>query len=183
MLHLRFAARPALALMMIFGLLSFVLAGEGKKEEGSEKKIARKDVPTAVMSAFQEAYPKAQIVGTNQETEDSTVYYEIESRDGKVKRDVLYKADGAVKEVEESITKAELPAAVKDAIAKEYPKGTIQQGEKTTRDNTVEYELIVKNGKDRIEIVLDASGKIIKTERITAKEKEDEKEEKYEGKK
>jgi hypothetical protein len=180
--NIRFAARNALAVVLVFGIFGCVLAAEGKKEEGTEKKIAKKDVPAAVMSAFQEAYPKAQVVGTNQETEDSTTYFEIESRDGKVKRDLLYKADGTVKEIEESVAKADLPAAITEAVAKEYPKGMIHKGEKTTRDNVVEYELVVKNGKDEMEIVLDQTGKIVKTEKITAKEEKEE-DEKYEGKK
>ncbi len=169
MIDVRLSVRYALAVILALGIFGFALAAESKKEKGAEKKISRKDVPTAVMSAFQKAYPKAQIVGTNQETEDSTTYFEIESRDGKVKRDLLYKADGTVKEIEESITEADLPAAIKDAIAKEYPKGMIQKGEKTTRDNVVEYELIVNNGKDKMEVVLDETGKIVKTEKHEGK--------------
>jgi hypothetical protein len=183
MVSVRYTARYALAVILASGIFGFALAAEGKKEEGAEKKIPKKDVPTAVMLAFQKAYPKAQIVGTSRETEDSTFYFEIESRDGKVKRDLLYKADGTVKEIEESVTNAELPAAIREAIAKEYPKGVIQKGEKTTRDNVVEYELIVKNGKDKMEVVLNETGKIVKTEKITARDKEEEKEENDEGRK
>jgi len=180
MLNIRHTARCALAIILFSGVLSLAAAAEGKKEEGPEKKIAKKDVPVAVMSAFQTAYPKAEIVGTNQETEDSTVYYEIESRDGKVKRDVLYKADGTVKEMEERVAKADLPAAIKEAIAKEYPKGTIHRVEKNTRDGVVGYEVMVKNGKDHMEVVLDESGKILKTEKKMHKEMKEEKTEEKE---
>ncbi|HEY3296679.1 MAG TPA: PepSY domain-containing protein [bacterium] len=180
MMNVRHTARYALAAILALGIFGFAMAAEGKKEEGPEKKIAKKDLPAAVFSSFQKAYPAAKIVGTSQETEDSTTYFEIESRDGKVKRDILYKADGTVKEIEEGVAKASLPVAVKDAIAKEYPKGIIQKGEKTTRDNVVSYEVILKNGKDRMEVVVDETGKVLKTEKMTRQE---EKEEKAEGKK
>jgi hypothetical protein len=173
MISIRSRALSVLALILAVAVVGF--AAESKKEVSAEKKIARKDVPAAVMSAFQKAYPKAEIRGTNQETEDSTTYFEIESRDGKVKRDILYMVDGSVKEIEESISKSELPAAIQDAIAKEYPKGSIRKGERTTRDNAVEYELIVQTGKDKMEVVLDESGKIVKTKKLATKEEEDEK--------
>jgi hypothetical protein len=179
----RYVARYALVIILTFGLFSIVLAADGKKEEGTEKKITKKELPSLVLTAFVKTYPGAKIMGTGMEIEDSTTYFEIESRDGKVKRDILYKADGTVKEIEEGVTKADLPTVIKEAIAKEYPNGKIRKGEKTTRDNVVKYELIVKNGKEKMEVVLDETGKIIKTEKITAKEKEEEKEEKGEEKK
>lgn len=169
---LRYIARHALAVLVLCGIIGVGWAGEGKKAEGKEGKISRENVPAAVMSAFKLAYPKAEIIGTSQETEDSTSYFEIESRDGKVTRDVLYKADGTVKEMEEQVTKAELPAAIKDAIANEYPKGKIKKSEKAMREGTITYELIVKNRQDEMEVVLDETGKILKTEKTTNEEKD-----------
>jgi len=177
MTNIRCSVRHTLVIILTFSIFSIVLAAEGKKEEGTEKKIAKKELPSAVLTAFEKAYPEAKILGTSMETEDSTTYFEIESKDGKVKRDLLYKADGTVKEIEERVAQTDLPAAIKEAIAKEYPKGKIRKGEKTTRDNVVEYELIVRNGKDKLEVVLDETGKIVKTENMNAKEKEEEKDE------
>ena len=169
-------------LLVSFGAFRTVWAAEKEAAEGTEKKITKKDLPSAILTAFEKGYPKAQITGVSKETEDSTTYFEIESRDGKIRRDLLYKADGTVKEIEERVTEAELPAAIRQAVAKEYPKGRIQKGEKTTRDNAIEYELIVKIGKDKMEVVLDESGKILKTEKKSGTEEAEEQEEE-EGKK
>src|ERR1700682_3388815 len=75
-------------------LLSFSAAAQ-------EKKITAKQVPAAVSAAFKTAYPKATIRGYAQEKENGKVFYEIESLDGKTKRDILYNADGTVAEMEE----------------------------------------------------------------------------------
>ena len=69
-----------------------------------EKKITARQVPAPVMSAFKTAYPKATIRGYAQEKENGKLFYEIESREGTMSRDVLYNPDGTVAEVEESIS-------------------------------------------------------------------------------
>jgi len=68
-----------------------------------EKKITAKEVPAVVIENFKRAYPKAIIRGYANEIEDGKQYYEIESREGTTRRDVLYNPDGSVAEVEESI--------------------------------------------------------------------------------
>jgi hypothetical protein len=161
-------------LILVLALVSLTWAQEAQEEATTEKKIGRTDVPAAVIFAFEQAYPKAKIVGTAMETEDSVTFYEIESKEGKVNRDILYRADGTVKELEESLTKAQLPPAIKSALSSEYPEGKIQKAEKTTRDGAVFYEVHMKSGKDRMEVVLDDSGKILKTEKKTRGEEEDE---------
>jgi hypothetical protein len=173
MVSVGYEARKALMLVLALGISGLTIAAGTSGEQGTEKKISRAEVPAPVMSAFQSMYPKAKITGTAQETEDSTTYFEIESKDGKVKRDLLYKVDGTVKEIEESVSKANLPAPIKDAVAKEYPKGKIKQCEKTTRDGVIAFELIVKNGKDKLEVVLDDSGKILKADKMVDEEKDE----------
>lgn len=166
---------------MIVGLSSNVSAKE-------EKEMTKKDLPPAVLQAFEEAFPKAVITGVAKEDDAD---YEIESRDGTIQRDLVYQADGTLVETEESCDMKALPEAVQKTIAKEYPKGEFEKAEKVTRGSVVEYELKVEVGEEINKVVLDPAGTVIKTQIISDEdengvkedengEKEDESEEKDE---
>lgn len=125
-----------------------------------EKKITASQVPAAVISAFKSSYPNATIRGYAQEKENGKVFYEIESREGTTRRDVLYNADGTVAEVEESIPATDLPADAQQAIKQKYPRAVIVLAEKTTAGDTVGYEVSLRNGKARVGMEFDSSGKV-----------------------
>jgi hypothetical protein len=143
-------------------LAAALMAGLSLCVTAGDKKISKKDLPAPVLSAFEKAYSKAEIKGLGMETENGKTYYEIESLDGKTKRDILYLADGTVAEIEEAVPYADLPASVKAAVAKEYPKGKIAKCEKTTRGSEVTFEMVVQEGKASHEVVIDPAGKILK---------------------
>jgi uncharacterized membrane protein YkoI len=126
-----------------------------------EKKITAGDVPAAIMSAFKSAYPNATIRGYAREKENGKVFYEIESREGTTTRDVLYNPDGTVAEIEESIAATDLPAEIQQAIKGKYPKAVITRAEKTTAGDKVSYEVVARQGKKRITLEVDASGKVL----------------------
>ena len=125
-----------------------------------EKKIAAKQVPAAVLSAFKSSYPNATIRGYAQEKENGKLFYEIESREGTMHRDVLYNPDGTIAEIEESIAASDLPADAQQAIKQKYPRAVIILAEKTTAGDTVGYEVSLRNGKKRIGMEFDSSGKV-----------------------
>ncbi len=169
--HQKSTACILLAAVMLLASLS---AAQGQEKK---KKFTKSDVPAAVISSFEKAYPKATIKGASKEEEKGTTYYEIESVDGKTKRDLLYTADGKVNEIEESLDAAALPAEIKNTLNKEYPKGKVVKAEKVTHDSTVGYELHVKIGKATKEIVFDSNGKIVKGDKNGKEKEEDEEEE------
>ncbi len=125
-----------------------------------ERKLTRAQVPPAVLTAFEKAYPKANALHFLQEEKDGKPYYEIESRDGTVARDLLYAADGAVLEVEETVSEADLPAAVREAVKKSAKGATIKRAEKVTRGGTVRFEVDLR-GSSTKELVFDADGNAV----------------------
>ena len=126
-----------------------------------EKKITGKDVPAAVMTAFKTAYPNATIRGYAREKENGKVFYEIESREGTTTRDVLYNPDGTVAEIEESLAATDLPAEVQQTMREKYPKAIITKAERTTAGEKVSYEIVARQGKKRVTIEFDSSGKML----------------------
>ena len=127
-----------------------------------EQKITARDVPAAVMTAFKTAYPNATIRGYAREKEKGKVFYEIESREGTTTRDVLYNPDGTVAEVEESVAASDLPAEVQRAFKEKYPKAVITRAERTTAGDKVSYEIVARQGKRRVTLEVDSSGRVLK---------------------
>ena len=125
-----------------------------------EKRISEQELPAVVRTVFEKTYPHAKIHGASQEVEKGKKLYEIESMDGTVRRDVLYKADGTIVEIEEEIAAGDLPAAVKAAIQEKYPSGKVEKAERVTKGSTEEYELHLVIGKVKHEVVVSSEGVI-----------------------
>jgi hypothetical protein len=146
-------------------------------QEIKEKKYSKKDLPAVVLNSFQKEYPKASIKEVSMETEKGVEYWEIESVDGKVKRDLLYTADGKKAEAEETIEMSQVPAVVKSTLAGEYPKGKVDKAEKVMKGSSVTYEFHLKDGGKSHEVVIDTNGKVLKGGKNAKSDDEDEEEE------
>jgi hypothetical protein len=152
-----------------FFLLTLLLAlptlSQKKEETNGEQSIKRKDVPSVILAAFEKSYPKATVKGYTQEKKDAIIVYEVESMEGDTHRDVTYTSDGALVSVEESIPVNDLPEAVLKSLKKEYPKGKIEYCEKIMKGETLTYEVLLKSGKQKWEVVFDTEGKIVEKEK------------------
>jgi hypothetical protein len=113
------------------------------------------------LNAFRTAYPKAVIKGASKETEKGVTYYEIESVDGKMNRDLLYTADGKAVEVEESIAPGALPPAVLQALAKAYPGYKILKAEDLLKDGKKLFELQIQVHDKKLAVTIEPGGKIL----------------------
>jgi len=138
-------------------------AEAGEKAEKAEGKQAAPDLkilPEAVVAAFKSAYPKAVIKGTSKEVEKGVTYYQVESVDGKLNRDLLYTADGKVTEIEEVITPADLPAPVLQTLAKEFPEYKVLVAETLTKGAVKQFELQIQVKDKKMGVTIDPAGKI-----------------------
>jgi hypothetical protein len=132
-----------------------------EEEAGEHAAVDLEILPAAVLDAFKAAYPQAVIKGAGQETEKGVTYYEIESVEGKMNRDLLYTADGKVVEVEEAVTPGALPIAVTRALAEAYPGYEILKAEELLKDGQEFFELQIQVEDKKIGVTIDPSGKII----------------------
>ena len=110
-----------------------LIIAAGSITSAQEKKINRKDVPSAVLNSFHKVYPKAEIKGTSTETENGHKYYEIESVQGKKHVDLLLTENGKISEVEETISADELPADAVKNLEKKYKGLKIKSRESNRR--------------------------------------------------
>jgi len=141
--------------LAVLGLALFPVA------VAADKKLEKKDMPAPVLAAFEKAYPSATVKGYGKEVEKGKTYYEIESVDGGRTLDVSYLPDGTVAEIEKGVTEGNLPAPVKDAVAKKHPDGKIEKAEKATRGSVVQYDVKIATGKTKVEMSIDPTGKVI----------------------
>ncbi|MDQ2936425.1 MAG: PepSY-like domain-containing protein [Acidobacteriota bacterium] len=145
-----------------FALVVTAMSLLGLYAEAQEKQVKKKQVPPAVIAAFNSAYPQATVRGYAREKENGKTYYEVESMDGQTTRDILYNPDGTVAEIEEGIPVGDLPADARAAMAAKYPNAVITKAEKITRGDITEYEAHGRSGKKGVSMEFDASGKPLK---------------------
>jgi hypothetical protein len=157
-----------LARVVIGSTILIVVFALGIEARAQEKKITKKEVPQAVISAFEKAYPNAKVKGYSTETEEGKTYFEIDGYQGKLMLDVSYLPDGTAAEIEEGVTAGSLPDPVKAALKSNYPKGKIATPERKTVGTNVTYELTVKSGKTSVDVEIDPTGKILKKSKSSA---------------
>jgi hypothetical protein len=148
--------------MKVFKIALIIAIVIGVEARTQEKKIGRKDMPQAVLSAFEKSFPDAKVKSFSTESEDGKTYFEIESVRNKMTLDVSYLPDGSAMEIEQGITVGELLDAVKAAVKANYPHGRIAKAEKRTIGTTETFELQVTSGKSRVSLEIASGGKIIK---------------------
>lgn len=170
-------------------LLSIALPCIAQESAAGEQAIEKSDLPAAILTVFEKSYPNAKIIGCSKETQKDTVVYEIESKDGKINRDIIYGENGTVISLEESLPFSALPKAVQNGIRKEFPKFRLIRCEKSVEGTTTQFELVLKSGKKSYEVVFDGDGKMTQKEEmatpkpvIEKKEATEEKETGEEGK-
>ena len=148
--------------LLLLGVLVVLLSGlsfdAARADEGD--KDGAVTAPEAVMNAFHKAYPKATIKDVSMEDKDGKSYFEIESMDGGMERNILYLADGTVFEIEEEIAVADLPKAISATIKTAFVGSTAKKAERLSRGEVREYEVMLTGGDKRLEVLFDANGKV-----------------------
>jgi len=129
----------------LFLALCFVVGAGSAQAQRSDT------LPTAVASAFREAYPNAKTLHVSRESRDGKIVYEIESQDGPMRRDLIYSLEGQSIEIEDILPADSVPAPVRAAVERDLPGATILGAERVTTGTVIVYEVQVrKNARTRI---------------------------------
>lgn len=135
-------------------------AASQEKGGDSEHSVKMKDLPAAVQQTVREQSRGAKIRGLAVETENGVTNYEVELRVNGHTRDVLIDPSGTVVAVEEQVTLASLPAAVRTAI--ERGGGRVVLVESISKGGVVEaYEAHVRRGRKTVEVKVGPDGQLI----------------------
>ena len=117
------------------------------------------DVPAAVADAFAKKFPGASKVKWGKENAKE---YEAEFQWNGKSGSANFLADGTWVESELEVDITEVPAAVSLAAKTKYPAGNILKAYKIERANSVSFELEIKNGTKKTELILKPDGSIVK---------------------
>ncbi|MCX6559745.1 MAG: hypothetical protein NTZ26_04455, partial [Candidatus Aminicenantes bacterium] len=77
-------------------------------------------------------------------------------------RDLLYLADGKVVEIEESTAPENLPAPVKQTLAKDFAGAKVLKAETLTKAGIKSFELTLELKGKNLGVEIDPLGKIVK---------------------
>ncbi|MBI1226616.1 MAG: hypothetical protein GC192_15390 [Bacteroidetes bacterium] len=146
-----------LVTVLSFGILSTSCA-QGKKA-----------APAAVQAAFKAKFPTVQKAKWDREDENE---WEAEfKKDGK-EMSANFSNDGTWLETETEIKTADLPQAVKDAIASQFAGYKMEEASLVqTAELATAYEVEIEKGETTIEVLFGADGSVIKQK--TEKEEDD----------
>ena len=133
--------------------------------QADEEEIPLKDVPRAVIDAVKAKFPDAKMKKAVKEEEDGRTVYELSFTHEDKDYEIEAKADGTIVAVEKQIAVSDLPEAVVKGVKAKYPDAKIEEAKEVTAGLKVTYEVEIETAKKKeLEITLDASGRILKTE-------------------
>lgn len=130
-----------------------------------EKSVTRAEVPQAVLRAVEAKYPGAALTGFSREDQDGKTTWEVALTAGQRTLDLELDAAGAILETEETLAAADLPEAVKKAVAaSRWAKAKVARVEKITRAGRpdAEWELQLDDAAGRHEAVFSATGRLLR---------------------
>ena len=104
--------------------------GTESGDDDEDQEIGWDDLPGPVQKALSGIKESGKLIALERETENGFALYEAEyTRDGK-RREVELSEDGEYLEVAESVTPSDLPAAVRDQLARKFPGAEIKAAER-----------------------------------------------------
>ncbi|MDQ6664782.1 MAG: PepSY-like domain-containing protein [Acidobacteriota bacterium] len=136
-----------------------ILAFAAGMSIAAEQKIAKKDVPAAVVSGVARDYPNTPLKTWEKDMRDGAPIYEVGIPKAGAIETLVYSAEGKLIETEDDFPVKNLPAPVVDAVHKKYPRATIRSADKVTRGSEIRYEVGLK-GADKKEVVVSSAGEI-----------------------
>ncbi len=129
---------------------------DGDDHEDADDQVERGALPTAVLAIFDAATEGATNVTYEAEKEHGAMVYEEKYFIAGVEHALEVSADGTMLEAEKGISTEELPKAVRDSVAKRFPKAQIKGAAEVTE---ITYKVtVVVDGKTREFDVTGAGG-------------------------
>lgn len=135
------------------------------------------NVPEAAKTAFSKKFPTAQSVkwGEEKEGKPEVAVYEAEFKLNGKATSANFNTKGEWQETELTVVKTNLPAAVLKTIESQFAGYKLGEMASVETPAGKSFEILMSKGKERIEVVIDPLGKVIK--KADVKEEKDEEKE------
>lgn len=130
-----------------------------------EKKIAKSDLPAAVQKTAEQQSAGSTAISYSKDREDGKLEYEVQMTVNGHSKDVTIAPDGRLLEIEEEVSKSDLPPAVATALDQKAGKGKIGKIESLTKQGKlVAYEAQVVTGGKHSEVQVGPNGQTLSHE-------------------
>jgi hypothetical protein len=120
-------------------------------------------VPEAVKTAFNKKFPAAKEVEWGME--GKTLWeaeFELNEKDMSANFDL----QGNWKETETDLEKGDVPTVVMNVLNAKFPGYKVKDAAFTETTKFSAYEIVIKNGENKKEVVIDKTGQILNTENV-----------------
>ena len=125
-------------------------------------------VPSAAKTKLKTLYPKAEKVKWDKEGANFEANFEVND----MEMSVIFNAKGTVLETETEIEEDDLPAAVKNALKKDFAGYDVEEMSKIEKNGKTTFEAQVEKGEIQLDAIYSLDGKLIK--KIEKQEKDEE---------
>ena len=124
-------------------------------------------VPSSASAAVEEGFPGASWHRAKTEDKAGRIIHEVTVRSGGELVEVAVTPEGQIVEVERQINPARAPAAVRDALASNYPTGVVRRFEEVSRgDAVVAYEVVFDaTRRHPTKVTFDTTGRVVSVRR------------------
>jgi uncharacterized membrane protein YkoI len=127
-----------------------------------------KTLPAAAQKTIAAETGEASLVSITPKPKDGATNYKVVLNDHGKQRKLVIDASGKVLSVKKELPTESLPAAVLKRVSTESQGAKIEKSTQINKDGKTLYEVEFQLGGHERELVLDASGEVIKTEDIVA---------------
>lgn len=144
-----------LATILLAGAMIIVVANEPRNDEVSPN----------VVELLKRHFPDCRVTDVDLEKEDDERIHRIRLRDRAGKQNILAKVSvaGDLLELDEDISKEDLPQNVLKSFRRAFPKAEIEHAEKGTKMD-VSYRIDIKQNGQRHEVKISRRGRVFEVE-------------------
>jgi hypothetical protein len=124
-------------------------------------------VPSPASAAVEQRFPGASWRQATTEDKGNRIIHEVTVRSGGKMIEVAVTPEGQIVEVERQINPARAPAAVRDALASNYPTAVVRRFEEVSRGNSVvAYEVVFDPSRRHpSKVTFDTTGRVVSERR------------------
>jgi hypothetical protein len=149
--------------------LSILIAGLGTGffagSLAGDRDLSASELPEAVRSAIERAYPGAEFTRAEEIEDDDEQLYRVRLRMGPDQRDIRLEVSPAAEilDIDEEIPESELPQRVQRAVSKAFPRHKVRHAEKEIEFEIV-YRVDITSGNHHRELKISRRGRILEIE-------------------
>lgn len=141
-----------------------VTVDRGGRPQETEFHVDPATVPEAVRAAMDAKHPGGAYIGAEKEWNDGILYYELAREVGGYEVEAMFRPDGTLFEEEIQIPTDDVPEAVRAAVAKGWPAGSVKAWEmiRNASGAITEYHVKLADEARALKIVVSTSGRLVR---------------------